>query len=61
MGKGGWQRHLVVIIFTCLKYAKNKREEGGEGGEGEVVDISHNFFWLTDASNYKIFSFGLQM
>jgi hypothetical protein len=59
MGKGGgWQRHLVVIFFTCLKYAKNKR---GEGGGGEVVDISHNFFLLHDASNYKIFSFELRM
>jgi hypothetical protein len=53
MGKGGgWQRHLVVIILTCLKYAKNKR---GERGAREVVDISHDCFWLHDASNYKIF------
>jgi hypothetical protein len=59
MGKGrGGNRHLVVIFFTCHKYAKNKR---GEKGGGEVVDISHNVFWLHNASNYKIFSFGLLM
>jgi hypothetical protein len=58
MGKGGLQRHLVVFFFTCLKYAKNKR---GEGGGGEVIDISNNVFWLHDASNFKIFSFRLRM
>jgi hypothetical protein len=37
-----------------------KKQKGGRGG-GEVVDISHNSFWLHNASNYKIFSFGLRM
>ncbi len=58
MGKGGGNRHLVVIFLTCLKYAKKRW--GGKGG-GEVVDISHNVFWLHNGSNYKIFIFGLRM
>jgi hypothetical protein len=28
----------------------------GEGGGGEVVDITHNCFWLHDGGNYKSFS-----
>jgi hypothetical protein len=58
MGEGGVAKASSFYFFTCLKYAKNK---SGEGGWGEVVDISHNLFWLHDASNYKIFSFGLRI
>jgi len=57
MGKGGWQRHLVVNFFTCLKYAKNKREEGRGG---EVVDISHNFFgcMMLVTTKFSVWGYG---
>ncbi len=55
-------RHVVNLKKTLgMKFLNSKFSVGWGRGGGEVVDISNNYFLLQDASNYKIFSFGLQM
>jgi hypothetical protein len=58
MGEAGVAKASSCYFFNMSQVYK--KQKGGRGG-GEVVDISHNSFWLHNASNYKIFSFGLRM